>query len=83
MQQIEANASEKLLEAEKKDQEAKILVSQQRKMQMEDLQEIEKKKLEQKKLQKEIDIINKEHQRLKEIKGLRGHDLGHSSVTLS
>lgn len=68
MQQIEANASEKLLEAEKKDQEAKILVSQQRRMQMDDLQEIEKKKLEQKKLQKEIDLINKEHQRLKEIK---------------
>merc|ERR1719361_2622462 len=68
MHQIEANASEKLLEAEKKDQEAKILVSQQRRMQMDDLQEIEKKKLEQKKLQKEIDLINKEHQRLKEIK---------------
>jgi len=68
MHQIEANASEKLLEAEKKDQEAKILVSQQRRMQMDDLAEIEKKKLEQKKLQKEIDLINKEHQRLKEIK---------------
>merc|ERR1712188_50997 len=68
MQQIQANENEKQLEEERKDQEAKILTTQQRKMQMDDLADIERKKNEQKKLQAEIDLINKEHQRLKEQK---------------
>lgn len=65
MNQIEANRLEKLLEEERKDQEAKILVTQQRKMQMDDLQEIEKKKKDQKELQTEIDLINKAQEKLK------------------
>merc|ERR1712159_570001 len=65
MNQIEANKLDKLLEDEKKDQEAKILVSQQGKMQMDDLQEIEKKKAEQKELQLEIDLINKAQEKMK------------------
>ena len=68
MNQIRANESERELEEERKDQEAKVLVAQQRKMQMDDLADIERKKNEQRKLQAEIDIINSEHQRMKEQK---------------
>merc|ERR1712188_259744 len=68
MQQIQANENERQLEEERKDQEAKILTTQQRKMQMDDLADIERKKNQQKELQAEIDLINKEHQRLKERK---------------
>lgn len=65
LQQIEANAMDKLLENEKKDQEARLLLESQRAIQMNDLAEIEKKRNEQKLLQEDIDKINKENQRLK------------------
>jgi len=68
MNQIQANENERELEEERKDQEAKVLIAQQRKMQMDDLADIERKKNEQRKLQAEIDIINAEHQRMKEQK---------------
>jgi len=68
MNQIRANENERELEEERKDQEAKVLIAQQRKMQMDDLTDIERKKNEQRKLQAEIDIINAEHQRMKEQK---------------
>merc|ERR1712168_739198 len=63
LDQIEANRMEKLLRAERKDQEARLLVENQRKLQLQDLAEIENRKLEQRQLQKEIDIINEDHKR--------------------
>jgi len=68
LDQIEANRMEKLLRAERKDQEARLLVENQRKLQLQDLAEIENRKLEQRQLQKEIDIINEDHKRQKAIR---------------
>merc|ERR1712071_299955 len=68
MDQIEANSLEKMLATERREQEAKLLVENQRKLQMLDLDEIETKKIGQKNLQKEIDGINTEHKRQKAIR---------------
>lgn len=67
LQQIEVNRLAKTLDQERKDQEARMLVENQRKLQLQDLAAIELKRREQQKLQTEIDIINKEHQRQKAI----------------
>lgn len=68
MDQIEANSLEKMLATERREQEAKLLVENQRKLQMLDLDEIETKKIGQKTLQREIDGINSEHKRQKAIR---------------
>lgn len=67
MKQIESNHMAKLLDQERKDQEARLLVENQKKMQMQDLAEIEKKLREQRVLQAEIDIINREHQKQRQL----------------
>ena len=67
LDQIEANSLEKMLATERREQEAKLLVENQRKLQMLDLDEIEKRKIAQRALQQEIDVINSEHKRQKAI----------------
>lgn len=67
LKQIESNHMAKLLDQERKDQEALLLVENQKKMQMQDLAEIEMKIREQRKLQAEIDVINKEHQKQRQV----------------
>lgn len=66
MEQIETNAAEKLLEGDRKDAEARMMVDNQQKLQMQDLAEIERKKIQQKELQTEIDAI-KEANRLQKL----------------
>merc|ERR1712050_48759 len=68
LDQIEANSLEKMLATERREQEAKLLVENQRKLQMLDLDEIEKRKIAQRALQQEIDVINSEHKRQKAIR---------------
>jgi len=68
LDQIEANSLEKMLATERREQEAKLLVENQRKLQMLDLDEIEKRKIAQRALQQEIDVINAEHKRQKAIR---------------
>lgn len=68
MEQIEANKITRMWESERKEQEAKLLVDNQIKLQMQSLAEIEQKKKQQKELQKEIDHINMQHQEQKAIR---------------
>jgi len=68
LDQIELNRMEKLLKTERKDQEARLLVENQRQLQMQDLEEIENRRNEQRQLQAEIDLINQEHKRQKAIR---------------
>lgn len=68
LDQIEANRMEKLLETERKEQEARLLVENQKRLQMQDLNEIEERKIQQRVLQQEIDLINTEHKRQKAIR---------------
>jgi len=58
MEQIDANQAEKLLETDRKDAEARMMIENQQTLLMQDLAEIERKKIMQKELQVEIDIIN-------------------------
>jgi len=57
MEQIETNKVEKLLDSDRKDAEARMMVESQQKLLMQDLAEIERKKVMQKELQIEIDAI--------------------------
>lgn len=68
LEQIESNKITKMLYDERKEQEAKLLVDNQIKLQMQSLEEIEHKKSQQRELQKEIDHINKQHQEQKAIR---------------
>merc|ERR1712032_1184784 len=58
MEQIQSNETERLLEKDRQDNEAKMMHGMQQQLQLQDLAEIETRKLQQKELQKEIDIIN-------------------------
>ncbi|XP_039251391.1 cilia- and flagella-associated protein 45-like [Styela clava] len=73
MKQIEQNAQDRLLEQEKKDQESFQMLKYLEKLQMEDLKDLDRKREEQVKMQQEIDIINQEHQRQKEIRTEQEH----------
>merc|ERR1711881_276932 len=65
MEQIEANAADKLSENDRKDAEARMMIENQQKLQMQDLAEIERKKIQQKELQVEIDLINEANRKQK------------------
>lgn len=69
MEQIETNSADKLLDNDRKDAEAKMMIENQQKLQMQDLAEIEKKKIQQKELQIEIDLIKESNLRQKIMHG--------------
>lgn len=73
MKQIEQNAQDRLLEQEKKDQESFQMLKYLEKLQMEDLKDLDRKRDEQIKMQQEIDVINQEHQRQKELRTEQEH----------
>ncbi|CAK8698512.1 unnamed protein product [Clavelina lepadiformis] len=68
MRQIEQNSQDRMLEQEKKDQESQQMLKYLEKLQMEDLKDLERKHQEQVNMQQEIDVINQEHQRQKELR---------------
>lgn len=58
LDQIAVNESEKVLQEELKDAEARMMVEKQKQLQVQDLTEIQNRLLQQKELQEEIDLIN-------------------------
>uniref|UniRef100_A0A8B9S304 Cilia- and flagella-associated protein 45 n=1 Tax=Apteryx owenii TaxID=8824 RepID=A0A8B9S304_APTOW len=66
VKQIEQNAEERAMRAEQRDQEAQEMLEYLKKLQMEDLKDLEQKHEQQRKIQAEIKRINNENQRLKE-----------------
>lgn len=68
MDQIHTNESEKLMEKDRRDNEAKMMQANQQTLQLQDLAEIETRKLQQKEMQKEIDIINEATQQAKQLR---------------
>jgi len=68
MDQIKTNETEKLLEKDRRDNEAKMMQANQQKLQLQDLAEIETRKLQQQQMQQEIEIINKATQQAKQLR---------------
>ena len=68
MDQIKANETERLFEVDRRDKECKMMVENQEKLQMQDLAEIERRKLQQKELQQEIDAINEVNLKAKAVR---------------
>ncbi|XP_062453775.1 cilia- and flagella-associated protein 45 isoform X4 [Rhea pennata] len=66
VKQIEQNAEERAMKAEQRDQEAQEMLEYLKKLQMEDLKDLEQKHEQQRKIQAEIKRINNENQRLRE-----------------
>merc|ERR1712173_379720 len=68
MDQIKTNETEKLLEKDRRDNEATVMQANQQKLQLQDLAEIETRKLQQQQMQQEIEIINKATQEAKQLR---------------
>jgi len=68
MDQIHTNEGDKLMEKDRRDNEAKMMQTNQQTLQLQDLAEIETRKLQQKEMQKEIDIINEATQQQKQLR---------------
>jgi len=68
MDQIKTNETEKLLEKDRRDNEATVMQVNQQKLQLQDLAEIETRKLQQQQMQQEIEIINKATQEAKQLR---------------
>merc|ERR1712127_496317 len=68
MDQIHTNEGDKLMEKDRRDNEAKMMQTNQQTLQLQDLAEIEARKLQQKEMQKEIDIINEATQQQKQLR---------------
>ncbi|XP_027652367.2 cilia- and flagella-associated protein 45 isoform X1 [Falco peregrinus] len=66
VKQMEQNAEERALRAQQREQEAQQLLEYLEKLKMEDLQDLERRQEQQKKIQAEIKRINDENQRCKE-----------------